>query len=571
MTNSFNPNAVVLVYNYLDRQGDYNLSEGRRDLIELVYLVSDLIEVQTSKSKSQPSGTFSIRLAPTYNWTTKLTPGSWLSIHMTTNYSGDYRDVVRYDSKYLKMIGRIDTVQMQVGVNQETGARETSYVVSGRDWGQVFDSVLYIDPAASISGDSPLSQVMRYGFDKQLAEGEKPYHSTTSLMKFFINLWGVQGKWPEFREKFRTATDGTELSADKLLPVAKFYLPKELASAMNLQDSAGGESNAVANNINLQVGVLTKYDTYGTAGTEVGGFPDLGSVLGGNTMWQIFNAHAGTVVNELLTDFRWDEKRLALTLYKRVKPFLLINDSKIEEHGKKISSSYFNVKRTDINSDLIINVQAGTNWRDKFNFLEILPGITTTIPGWGEVKNLVKAEGSSVADTVSFGRDGFKPLLFTSKAIPFKDDGTPEDDIAKKMVQWLPVMKQWYFNTHKMLNGTITISNQEEYISVGSNISIDGDLFSQSFHVAGDTSRGKKIKLLAHVENVTHSFTVNNEGARNFITTVSFVRGVYTDTNCTKLINGSKSYGIDNDATKLRQNDDEWASNTYRPEPGGDE
>jgi hypothetical protein len=567
MTNSFNPNAVVLVYNYLDRQGDYDLKVENRDTIQLIHLVSDLIEVQTSKSKSQPSGTFSIRLAPTYNWTTKLTPGSWLSIHMTTNYSGNYLDVERYDSKHLKMIGRIDTVQMQVSVNQETGARETSYVVSGRDWGQVFDSVLYIDPAASISGDSPLGQVMRYGFDKQLAEGKDPYYSTTSLMKFFINLWGVQGKWPEFKEQFRTATDGTELNADKLLPEAKFFLPKELVSAMNLQTSTDSDSNAVANNINLQVGKLIGEDKYDGEGNAVGGFPDLGSVLGGNTMWQIFNTHAGIIVNELLTDFRWDEERLALTLYKRVKPFLLVKDSSIQGHGKKISSSYFNLQRTDINRDLVLNLQAGTNWRDKFNFLEILPGITTTVPGYGTVQPLVKASGSSVADTVSFGRDGFKPLLFTSKAIPFTDEGVPEDDVGKTMVQWLPVMKQWYFNTHKMLNGTVTISNQEEYISVGSNISIDGDLFSRSFHVAGDTSRGEKIKLLAHVENVTHSFTVNSEGARNFITTVNFVRGIYTDINCIKLINSSESYGIDNDAMKLLEKD-EWVSNVHRLELG---
>jgi hypothetical protein len=490
---------------------------------------------------------------------------------MTTNYSGDYKDVIRYDSKHLKMIGRIDTVQMQIGVNQETGARETSYVVSGRDWGQVFDSVLYIDPAASISGDSPLSQINRFAFDKHLAEGKDPFYSTTSLINFFINLWGVQGDWPKFKEQFRSATKGTALDADKFLPEAKFFLPKELVSAMSLQKSAGNTSNTVANNINVAVGKLIGKDKYDGLGNEVGGFPDLGSVLGGNTMWQIFNAHCGMVVNELLTDFRWDTNRLALTLYKRVKPFLLIKDSNIKGHGEKISSSYFNLQKTNINKDLILNLQAGTNWRDKFNFLEVLPGITTTIPGYGDVQNLVKAEGSSVADTVSFGRDGFRPLLFTSKAIPFTDNGTPEGDIAKRMVEWLPVMKQWYFNTHKMLNGTVTISNQEEYISVGSNIAIDGDLFSSSFHVAGDTSRGKNIKLLAHVENVTNSFTVNSEGARNFITTVSFVRGVYTDKNCTKLINSSESYGIDNDAAKLRQNNDEWASNTYRSELGDKE
>lgn len=569
MSNHFNPQAVVLVYNYLDRQGDYNLKVNRRDSIERVHLVSDLIEVQTSKSKSQPAGTFAIRLAPTYNWVTKLTPGSWLSIHMTPNYSGNYLDLENYDSKHLKMIGRIDTVQMQISVNQETGARETSYVVSGRDWGQVFDSTLYIDPAAAISGDSPLSQILRAGFDKKIVQENDLQLSTTNLLKFFIDIWGIQGNFPKFKETYRPQTEGTPLNVDKLIPEAKFYLPKELVSAMSLQKSKGSRSNTIANNINLQVGKLIGIDKYDGIGGETGGFPDLGSVLGGNSLWQIFNAHCGGVVNELVTDFRWDQNSLALTLYKRVKPFLLeMNSETNKGQGKKISSSFFYLQKTHINSDLIINLQAGTNWRDKVNFLEILPGITTTIPGFGNIQPMVKASGSSEGDTVSFGRDGFKPLLFTSKAIPF-EGGTPVSPLGEKMAEWIPVVKQWYFNTHKMLNGTVVISNQEDYISVGSNISIDGDLFSQSYHVAGDTSRGKNIKLLAHVENVTNSFTVGNDGARNFTTTVSFVRGVYTDPKCKKLLNGSESYGIDNDEKKLKQDNDEWTGNTYRP-PLGD-
>jgi len=180
-----------------------------------------------------------------------------------------------------------------------------------------------------------------------------------------------------------------------------------------------------------------------------------------------------------------------------------------------------------------------------------------------EYTPLVKSQKCSVYDTVSFGRDGFKPILHSTQLIPFEGN-LPAKKIEEAMPQWLPIMKQWYFNNHKMLNGVLVISNQEDYIGVGENIVLDANLFSQSFHVKGDSTRGENIKVLAHVESVSNYFTVNSDGAKNFTTTITFVRGVFTDANCKKLFK-TKSFGIDSDAKDIIEPDD-MLNNVFRKE-----
>ena len=561
MNNYFNPNAAIIIYNYIDRQGDYDLTEQTRDEIEEIILESEITSIQTQKSKSQPSGTFSFSLAPTKNWVTVLTPGSWLSIHMSNKKlkreEKNKGGILSYGSKTLKMIGRIDSVQVAVIVNQETGARETSFTVSGRDWGQVFESMIYMDPMASVSGDDGMGLAVRAGFDKLLVDTNKNNFSTTSLINFFVDLWGSQTNSAKFKDSVRSLA-GDKLNPNRLLPESVFYLPKELHERFFFQGLQFGPNKppTVAHNINIVPGKLQSYDDYTDPG-ESGGVPNVGAIVGGNSLWQVLNAHCCSVVNELLTDLRWDQNRVMFTLYKRIRPFVLDKEESTV-NGKNVSSSFFYIRKTEINSDQVMSIQAGTNWRDKINFLEVLPQVGHLAPGLDGITPMTKSNQSNAADYVSFGRDGFRPMLFSTPFFPYVG-GKPAP--LDGMYEWAPVLKKWYFNTHKMLNGVVIISNQEDYIGVGENIALEGSLFAASFHIAGDTTKGKDIKVLAHVESVTNAFSVSDYGARNFTTSVSFVRGVFTDKDCKELSNPD-SYGIDSKASSL-EDEAEKITNVY--------
>src|SRR5690606_13275780 len=83
-----------------------------------------------------------------------------------------------------------------------------------------------------------------------------------------------------------------------------------------------------------------------------------------------------------------------------------------------------------------------------------------------------------------------------------------------------------------------------DYIQVGDNIMMEASVLGAPFNkaqVSGNTGGGMlqattppqpTAFLLAHVEQIEHNFEIDQEtGARSFITTVRFVRGIITDNN----------------------------------------
>jgi len=175
---------------------------------------------------------------------------------------------------------------------------------------------------------------------------------------------------------------------------------------------------------------------------------------------------------------------------------------------------------------MLVNV--GTNWRDRYNFVEI--NIKTNLsPGEKENQNYsasTKLNNQSF-DDVAIGRDGFKPLFVNARYIPQNDSGDldPFNILAYKALS-----REWFFNTHRMLNGSITLVGQSEYIAVGDNIMLDADAIFSGANTNEDhlNNRGSA-KFLAHVEAVSHTCTVSGNGARSFITEIQFVRGIITD------------------------------------------
>jgi hypothetical protein len=270
-------------------------------------------------------------------------------------------------------------------------------------------------------------------------------------------------------------------------------------------------------------GVLESYDKYSGDNQESNGFPDPASMYKVNSFWQILTDNCNPLVNELVTDMRWEDGKCNLALYKRVKPFL--NRSNFEGSDQpqvqRNLSKFSDVRRIVIDLEDVVNINAGTNWRDKFNFIEIRPQPQLNQTNFD---TLVKVE-SQVVDRKAYERDGFKPMMATAYYMPFNGS----EPAPLEALQWKHLMREWYFNTHLMLNGSTTFIGQNQYIQVGDNIQIDASVLGPvDYNVQ---QQGKKAYLTAHVESVAHTFSVTPDGGRSFSTTVQFVRGVLTDEN----------------------------------------
>lgn len=560
-----NPHAMVIIYNYTDRLGTDSIEEPQSEKIDQIILnTSSLLSINTSKSKSQPQGTFEFVLAPWKNWTTAITPGSWCVIlagQTPIKSNGTKYDNLKVDKKQFKMLGRIESVRSVTTVDQTTGALMTSYIVSGVDWGSIFNTFLYIDEIVRESLEkaklSPIGVIDALANKASNTAGKTDkqdlLYSSTNAIKYLIAMWGATSD---------TSNTFEELLEGRLTTKVEnaFSFPIELANYMGFKNKKGEIATKIADLISFRGDVLTGYDTYSATDTSVDetrtdgiGFINPQSLFGINSVWQIMTENCNKPLNELVTDIRWEGDTPLLCLYKRVKPFKIntfeeicednldVQDSKgvaVNDFLRSICSDYKNVRRHKIASEDIISISAGTNWRDRFNFVEVRLG-RSVIPAF-QNKDLFAAQiklDSQFRDRLSIKRDGFIPMTMTVNYLPPNSKKDSEQDYnLNNIFAYKYLGKEWYFDTHKMLNGVITIIGQDNYIQVGDNIMFQTKNISSNYNINTASSAYKESAYItAHVENISHRVTVSENGVRSFITEIQFVRGIVTNSNGEKL------------------------------------
>jgi hypothetical protein len=547
-----NPVGMALIWNYIDRI-DANLATDPNSVESRVIINSaSLKSISTSKSKSSPAGSFEIRLAPTFNWVTRITVGSWIvllmspeqDIGMTSNVFPNF-----VDEKTFKMLGRINSVRLVTTVDPETGARITEYIVEGNDWGSVFNTKLYMDPVArnnNFEEGSAVGHAARILLDNMITDwvtSGDPLPSSSEVTTSIIELWGdpltlVKGAFSKIAPEILLSSQ------------SQFKLPSKVAIFMKLKSGDGIPINNFASLIKPIIdGKLTGDDTYGGDPKEAFGFPNPSSFFGTHTFWQLLIDNCNTTINELIAETRFTNGSPKLALYKRVKPFItdksFINPPYIAagEDLDDVISEFKHVKKIEVPYEEVISINVGTNWRDKVNFIEILP---QPLLNQTNLSNQVKQKAQA-KDLKAFERDGFKPLIEKVNYMPYTK-GAPQPIEATK---WKHVLQQWYFNTHNLLNGAATFIGRQEYIQVGDNIKINAKVFGAAPFNAGQSKfdkQGTETYLLAQIENVSNNFTVDGNGARSFLTTVQFTRGLITDTNGKSV---GPSGALDKDAETL--------------------
>lgn len=557
-TRQTNPVGMALIWNYVDRIGSEETTSKPNDVEARVIINSaSLKSISTNKSKSAPAGSFEMRLAPTFNWVTRITVGSWCVLLMSPEQdipatTNDAPGSV--DPKTFKMLGRIDSVRVVVNVDQITGARTTEYIVQGQDWGSVFNTTLYIDPIArnnNLESNSAVGHASRLLFDNMQTDWIKDGQTmptSDDVVKAIVQLWG---------DPLASVEDGLNASSPELLlsSQSQFKLPSPVALYMGLTSEGGTPINNMASVIRLVTGKLEGQDKYSGDVREAFGYPNPNTFYGMHSFWQILMDNCNPTLNELIADVRFDNSSASLALYKRIKPF--VSKTNFDDTGiNGIVSRFSDIKKISIPVEEVLSINAGTNWRDKINFVEVLPQPNLNQTNF---ESAVKLDSQS-KDLGAFERDGFKPLIEKVAYMPYNDRKPAPLEATK----WKRVLREWYFNTHNMLNGAVTFIGQRQYIQVGDNIEIDSGVFGAApFNKEQKTLTDNQEDsfLLAHVESVSHQFNVDENGTRSFFTTVQFSRGIIADSDG-KTIEQSGA-AIDNDAEILINDAEKNTHNTF--------
>lgn len=558
------PHAAVLVFNYADRVGvpkgtEFN-SSGVNNLLGIEkeappVIVSTLscVSIQTSKSKAQPDGQFNLVLAPFKNWVSTLTAGSWCVIMMSNDPIAE-QDLKKANKNQVKMLGRIESVRCETNVDDD-GTRRTLYYVTGVDWGHIFNSILYIDNLIAGPND-PGSQgnaaavvIQNALFAKDGSPGVVPVRQN------LVNILSIMGK------NLGGFTELGDVIGRLGNSIYEFQIPDALAKFFDFRDAKNKKITAKSINklLTLTTGSLVANDYY-KDNKESLGFLNPFSLQGSHSLWQIMLENSNPALNEMLCDMKWSDKAgdngLQLILYNRIKPFSYKNFSPAAGASTKLKSYFQLIKTHYLEPNEVISVNSGTNWRDKFNFVEIKPDFQE----FNVIQNSTKQK-SQAFDPKAFEREGFRPLIFNTKQFPSAGTGTTPDTVSinwDAIKEWTLLLREWYFGTHRTLNGTIVIHGTTEYIGVGSNIRFDAGLINPTPNINFDSKKkGKNEYILAHVEGISHSFTVSQDGARSYRTTIQFVRGIVVNENNINIGEGL----LDQDVTKLSQSDDRNTAN----------
>jgi hypothetical protein len=549
------PHAAVIVWNYDDRmtvkgaQRSSSFSKGFFNLDnkvnEVIISTVSLVSITTNKSKGDPVGTFNFTLAPTRNWVATLTPGSWCAILMS-NEPLDASSFEHAKPNQVKMFGRIETVRVNVSVNDEA-ARSTSYVVSGQDWGSIFRNLIYSDPIVQDPSDEKGVQANAYYQQWQQNvfsdNNDTLVSGVPNNIQTILSIMGGAFKLPETG---RLAKATHEIS-----------LPQELCEYFGFVDAEGNAISSVKFTDFLAFiwGPLTDEDQYDNSDVKQTGTCAINpfTLQGQHSLWDVLQEHSNIALNEMFLEMFWSapDKGPQLLLYNRIRPFSYTKDPASNKIDTGMRSMFQYVPSHKLDDEAVINVSAGTNWHDKYNFAEIRPN--TGEASWFNVLTTPKNQVSQGTDLGSdvWDREGFRPIIFSIKQLPYDQSSTTASPDLDAINRWVNLIQEWYFDSHRLLNGQVMLHGSSEYIPVGDNIMFDAGLIGITHNHNSGSVNENKIYVLAHVESVQNSFTVNSDGSRSFQTIIQFVRGILVNENKSLIGEGT----IDTLASALSKSD----------------
>lgn len=505
------PHAAIMVWNYIDRvnvdgANHTTVNEVREEIISTVSCTG----IQTYKSKSDPVGSFNFSLAPTRNWTAVLTPGSWCVL-MMSNKPFSKESFIKADPELVKMFGKIESVRVDTVANAD-GTRETKYLISGKDWGQVFNDTIYIDPLIASDQEQKDATQSLFVAVQRLVTTTNNSPIVTSTRVNLLRLLGVLGKSLQIDGEPRVAKANYAIR-----------IPQQAV------DFFGFDASEMMKVIELVTGKLTEQGQYESVGAADGrGWINPFSLIGTHTLWQVMQDNANYALNEMFTDIRWSGSTPTLTIYNRVKPFSF-QDKPVAGASKTLRSKFQHIPTHKLDSSLVISVNAGTTWSDKYNFIEIKPELQDFKITDVFVKQKSQVKNGNGRDV--FSREGFRPLIFGIKQFPFpvKDKkATVRDLLPGSLQPWVKLLQEWYFDSHRLLNGELKMTGSTEYLAVGNNIMFDAALINVTPNYNSATSKPQRYSVLAQIESVKHVFGISND-ARSFQTVVQFVRGIIVD------------------------------------------
>ena len=419
--------AVIFHYNSLITSGtNPNLAVTQYDIQK------DILSFEFTKLLAQPSGTFTLQLTADTNWKRKVFPNDWVLVYLSNE-----------GVESLRMFGNIDRVS-QFTTKNDKGLLETNYIISGRDFGKVFDTTnIWFNPTNAV----------RMLLETQILKGN-PTELIDNLLKVFLG------------GKITSATIREQPQLNQ------WVIPSELATYF----SASPSISTVGDGLKRFYDILFLDLQSGLSGYKV--IQSLATLQG--NLWSILKTNSNDVINELYLELLNDYPTIVL----RTKPFVRSGYS-----GGSISSEinkFTDLETVYVRGEDIVGTDIGYADHERFNLFLLVA--TSDFLGVEELLTKIQPEYPKI-NIASIKRHGLRLLYVDTDFALFSGSGKNSKINPRLLLDWNRLSFEFFNNALFMESGTIELGKANPDIKIGKALHIEESTINQDkmFYIEGYT------------------------------------------------------------------------------------
>lgn len=476
---------------------------------------NDIVRCSINKSKNSSSGGFSFILKrgnsndkgqaisdTQIDYLQVFSPGDWVAIYMKSD--GRIDPTSSDSDSGLKMIGIVDNVRYVEIDDPSQGRPRLEYVITGRDFGKVFESDIYFNPLISATKD--FSTILgAQAFEDKVGDlkekaGKSPDQMIAAMLKFYIG-------------------GGLAKSSNTS---QQWYVPRQVASLFNTKST---EKKDLTGKENVDLGSVPFYQmlnkdyigllNYTPEGKFINKTKLLGQIINilapsSGSIWEALRGYGNTCLNEFIVDLKKTSVKsnvngkivynMAPCLQFRQIPYSHSKHSQPSlagtENANKIfalttseeKATFSHLPRHVIQSTDIKQKNIGKSDYERINAVVVTPGVFNKEP-------IVEAF-RMVVNTPSIERYGTKILNVQSSY------GAGDQDFKSHAAKCVSLMCDWFMKAHLLYNGTIVATGTDDFVEVGQNLFIED--IKQLFHIEG-------ISYIYEIEQSTGYTSYNTE------------------------------------------------------------
>lgn len=443
---------------------------------------NDIIRATAQKDKGSHAGQFTLLLkagkvgvdSETFSTRTKIdyceavNPGDWVIIYIGKSTGPNV------DKSQIKMLGIVERVQLQEIDNPGNGAPTQVYVITGKDFGKVFEAQLYSSPIMASKTGTTLYGADFLANSLKAVAGAKGTLSPDNIMKALVSYY--------YGGAYASTNKEHEL----------WYVPPSLAAYFGINIQTKTKPSFIdildyQSHVGLQ----------GANGTVKGTLPGeivIRTLPTSGTVWDVMSYYSNAAINEMYCDLDFTGTSIRPSLTFRQIPYSVASGNlKIPTSVSESQRTFLHaLRKTTLNSSAVKGKNISKADAERVNHIVVVPRADTPFP----------TAYKSTINPTSVQQFGLRSLTVET---PYA--ATSQQSFDSYCETCVNLLTEWFFNSENYYSGTLTIEGLDTHVPVGSNLYLED------------------IGQLFHVEGYTHTYEQVKEGVITFVTDFSVIRG----------------------------------------------